>query len=124
MRRHFHDEPLERRIGTVGGERVRLRPCGHRSRIVEGAQQPGDVVQRRGFGAAYLQLLRRLSLEIDDIHIAGGDQHLAEMEIAMDARLQRSFPGRGEGRDEVEQRLPIIQNEGGILRDFWSGERS
>ena len=49
---------------------------------------PGDIAQRARLGAALGQRPRRLALEIDDVGVALRDQHLAEMEVAVDAGRQ------------------------------------
>ena len=56
--------------------------------IIDGTEQAGDVPQWAGFGAALGDRGRRFALEIDDVSVAAGDQHLAEMEIAVNARHQ------------------------------------
>ena len=93
---------LRRALGARGGDG---------DRIVERAQQPGHVAQRAGLGAPLRQRPGRLALEVDDVGVARRHQHLAEMEIAMDARLQRARGGRRQPVDRGEQcRAPIRQD--------------
>ena len=54
-------------------------------RVVERADHPRDVSQRRALEAALAQRPRGLALEIDDHEVAAGVQHLARVEVAVDA---------------------------------------
>src|SRR4051812_9650070 len=104
----FQVEPRMRRLrehgliglaeGVAGGSRepakqidlflVQLRrsglPVGYRRRrrVIERAQDAGDIAQRTGFGAAGLQRLRRFTFEIYDMDVVLHHQDLAEMEVA------------------------------------------
>ena len=53
--------------------------------IAEGAHHPGDIAQRRMFGAPLLQAVARLALEIDDDEVIAGHQHLAQVIVAVNA---------------------------------------
>ena len=75
---------------------VERRPGG----VVEGAQHAGDVAERRGLLAPLGDVAQRLALEVDDHHVVLGDQHLAEMVVAMDAGLQA---GGGEAAQALER---------------------
>ena len=51
--------------------------------------QAGDVARRRRLGAALGERAARLALEVEDEGVVLGDQHLAEMEVAVVADLDR-----------------------------------
>ena len=57
-------------------------------RVVDRAQEAGDVARRRRLAPALFERAARLALEIEDIGVVLGDQHLAEMEVAVMADLQ------------------------------------
>ena len=59
-------------------------------RVIDGTKQPGDVTERTDLGSAVRDRCRRFALEVDDVSVAAGDQDLAEMKVAVNARLQRS----------------------------------
>ena len=58
-------------------------------RIVDRADQAGDIARRRRLAPALLDAAPRLALEIDDEDVVLDDQHLAEMEVAVVADLHR-----------------------------------
>ena len=57
--------------------------------VVKGAQHPGDIAERRAFHAALGEGARGFALEVDDDEIPAGFEHLAEMVVAVMARLRR-----------------------------------
>ena len=94
-------EARERGRGlAVGGGRGAV--AGGGGGVMQGAEHAGDIAQRRAFGPAVFQALGRLAFEIDDIGVARGDEHLAEMEIAMDARGKRADGGFREVRQQAQ----------------------
>ncbi len=78
--------------------------------IVEGAQHAGDIPQRAVLGASFFQRASGLSLEIDDVGIVVGHQHLAEMQIAMDSGEQTARCALRQRLDAGQQRLPLGQH--------------
>ena len=58
-------------------------------RIVDRADQAGDVARGRRLPPALRERRPRLALEIEDVGVVLDDQHLAEMEVAVMADLQR-----------------------------------
>ena len=61
---------------------------GDHCRIVDRADQAGDIARRGRLAAAIGDAAPRLALEVDDEDIVLDDQHLAEMEIAMVADFE------------------------------------
>ena len=61
-------------------------------RVAERAQHAGDVAQRRMLAPALGERPRRLALEVDDHEVVVGEQHLAEVIVAVVARLERRAP--------------------------------
>ncbi len=98
-------EPVEH-LGPTGGVLCRPFRTGRRRRrrIIERPQQPGDVAQRAGFGAALIERFGRLALEIDDEGVPRRHQHLPEMEVAVGAGLQRADRRLGQPVDRLIQR--------------------
>ena len=71
--------------------------------MVERAQHRGHVAQGRARAGALRDRLRRLALQVDDDEPAvGGPQHLADVEVAVQA-LQRDRPGGRRERVQLGQ---------------------
>ena len=56
----------------------------------DGAQETGDITCCRGLAAALLEASPRLAFEVEEVNVILGDQHLAEVEVAMVADLLSS----------------------------------
>ena len=54
-------------------------------RVAKRAHHGGDVYQRRGLAAAFIDGPRRVALEVHDDHVLLRPQHLREVVVAMDA---------------------------------------
>ena len=79
--------------------------------VAERAQHPGDVPQRRLLGAALLEAVARLALEIDDDEVIARHQHLAEVVVAMDADLQALRRLARQGVDARQQLIALRQRQ-------------
>ena len=75
--------------GAVLGLEIGLALDGGAGRVIDRAQEAGDVARRRRLGAPLFQRAARLALEIEDVGVVLGDQHLTEMEVAVMADLDR-----------------------------------
>ena len=62
----------------------------HGRRVVERTDHAGDIAQPVILCPAQRHRLRRLAFEVDDVDIAVRHQHLAEMQIAVNARERRA----------------------------------
>src|SRR5439155_3032403 len=93
---------LQRRAEALDARLGALAQLGRAARIAERAQHPRDVAQRRVLAPALGERPRRLALEVDDQEIIVGDEHLAEVVIAVVARLQRRALRRRAGVDECQ----------------------
>ena len=83
-------QPVERRPGDV----------------VEGAQHAGDVDEAGALLAPLGEVALRLAFEVDDHHVVLRDEHLAEVEIAVDAGLRTRSRVRARSLDtRVERSL-------------------
>ncbi len=91
---------LRREIDRVGQRRG--------GRIVDRADQPGDVARRRRLRAPLGERAARLALEVEDERVVLGDQHLAEMEVAVMADLHRV--------DRARQRMPDMRRRSPLAR--------
>ena len=76
---------------------------------------PGDVAERRGLVAPLGDAALRLALEVDEVDVVLRHQHLAEMIVAVDARLEAR---RRRGRPQLETRARIA------FRALWSAAAS
>src|ERR1700733_1326656 len=65
-----------------------LQRRGHR--IVDRADQAGDIAGGGRLAAAFGERAARLAFEVDDEDIILGDQHLSEMEIAVMTDVQHA----------------------------------
>ena len=74
-------------------------------RIVDRADQAGDVARRRRLAPPLGQRAARLALEIDDEDVVLDDQHLAEMEVAVVADLQAVDFAGSSALDAIGQSL-------------------
>ena len=74
-------------------------------RVVERAEHARDVAQRRALEPALADRARGLALEVDDHEVLARPEHLAEVEVAVDAHAHV---------DElrVEQRLEALEHLG------------
>lgn len=79
--------PLPGRQG-VGRSVEALAAEGQRRGIVEGAQHAADVLVRAVLAPALVQRPRRFAFEIDQVGIALDHQHLAQVQVAVDAHAQ------------------------------------
>ena len=61
--------------------------------VTEGAHHAGDVLERRLHRAAFFRGARRLTLEVQHHEIAARPQHLAQMEVAVNAGLLQHHIG-------------------------------
>lgn len=61
---------------------------GHRRCVIEGTQHATDVLVRTVFAATLAQWPRRFTLEVDQVGVALDHQHLAQMQVAVDADTQ------------------------------------
>ena len=66
--------------------------------VVERPQQPGHVPHWAGSRAALFHGARRLALKVDKIGVGLHHQNLAQVEIAMNAGVQRAGAVRGQLR--------------------------
>src|ERR1043165_3214193 len=92
-------------MSATGIGKLPLAPDNFR-RVVERAQHSGDIAQRRKLGATLVQRLKRLALEIDDDDVGAGNQYLAKMEVAMNARAQCTNIAGEESANLLEDVLP------------------
>ena len=83
-------------LGVAGVLRRRLQRGP--ARVVERAQHAGDVAQRRMLRAPLRERPRRLAFEVDDDEVVARDQHLAEVIVAVVARLRRRLAPRPRSR--------------------------
>ena len=88
---------------TAFDRRVRDRLM---QRVVEGAQHAGDVPERGVLLPPFSQRARRLSLEIGDHEIVLGDQHLAQVIVTVQTRLERAHGRWRAGIDAFEKLDP------------------
>src|SRR3982750_1512464 len=51
-----------------------------RARVIERAQQAREILQRARFAGTLAERMRGFAFKIDDVHVAGRDEHLAKME--------------------------------------------
>ena len=86
-----------------------------RSGIVERAQHAGHIAKRRGLSPPLRHAAVRLALEIDDDHIVLGDEHLAEVIVAMDAGLDAVELEIAHGGDPVEDLAPRLDQRVCVL---------
>ena len=89
------------------------RPVG---RVVERADHPRDVSQRRALEAALAQRPGGLALEIDDHEIAAGMQHLPRVEVAVHADALAA--------EAVAQQFPQSSVDGAVTRRGRPSRRS
>ena len=78
--------PLRQHGALFGGE-IRRAIDGRADRVVDRAQESGDVARRWRLVPALLEALPRLAFEVENVGVILGDQDLAEMEIAVMADL-------------------------------------
>lgn len=78
---------MPRRFG-VGAVIDVVHVDGHRRRVIEGTQHATDILVRTVLAPAFAQRPRRFAFEVDQVGIALDHQHLAQMQIAVDANLQ------------------------------------
>ena len=93
---------LERRPMRLADAAALLRRGdGDPAGVVERAHQPADVHQRRPLDRPGAHRLAGLALEVDDHDVAAGPQHLAEVEVAVDADARGR---RASGPQRLERR--------------------
>src|SRR5436190_19311833 len=92
----------QRRPQALAAGLAPLAQLGRAVRIAEGAQHAGDVAQRRVLVAAFGEWTRRLALEVDDQEVVVRYEHLAEVVVAVVARLHRLLLRRRAAVDEGE----------------------
>src|SRR5205085_7449736 len=82
---------LERRHQALDVRLGALAKLGRAARVAERAQHAGDIAQRRVLAAALGEWPRGLALEVDDQEVVVRNEHLAEVVVAVMARLHRLF---------------------------------
>src|SRR5688572_17862501 len=80
---------------------VERRPCS----VVKGAQHAGGIAKPGSLLPPLVERALRLALKVDDHDVVLGDQHLAKMKVAMDARLEA-------GGFNLAQRGEPLENSG------------
>ncbi len=95
---------LPRRVFEEGG------PAG----VIEGAQHAGHVLERRTLGPALRQGAGRFALEVEDLYVVLGDDHLAQVEVA----VQAGADGIKAGRRQILQATEDIAAPGQQAVDF------
>ena len=70
--------------------------------IIKRSQHSGDIPERGVLLPPFSQRACRLSLEIGDDEIILGQQHLGQVIIAMQPRLERAHGGRCAGIDAFQ----------------------
>ena len=88
---------------------------GRARRVIDRAQEAGDVARRRRLAAAFFEAAARLALEVEDVGVVLGDQHLAEMEVAMMADLQAVERRMLDAVDIAQHGLAVIEQVLGEL---------
>ena len=94
-------QPIERRPGD----------------IVEGAEHAGDIDQRGGLLAPLRKVALRLAFEVDDHDVVLRDEHLAEMEVAVDARLGARCSLSALCLNTCDKRYPLGKERLGLFAD-------
>ena len=98
-------ETVEQRAFAIGGLLRRAFRGGLRrgARIRQRAHQTGHVAQRARLLATFFERTRGLAFEVDQIRVALRDQHLTQMEVAVNASAQRARVGGHQFVDGVDQ---------------------
>ena len=91
-----------------------LRIERRRRRVIERAQQARDIAQRACLLAPLGERSAGLALEVDDVDVAACDQHLPEMEVAMDAGFRGADARLGELAQRARQRFVLRQQPLGL----------
>ena len=108
-----HRVLLRTEIGRAGERRA--------GGVVDRAQEAGDIARGRLLAAALIERAARLALEVEDIGVVLGDQHLAEMEIAVMADLHAVETRAASLLDMRKDRIAVLeqalgQGRGGLAQ--------
>ena len=78
--------------------------------VMERAQHPGHVAERRAFDTAFAHRPRRLTLEIDDHEVLAGKEHLTEVIVAVDP-CARAAQLAVQDRPEAPEDLALVPQD-------------
>src|SRR5659263_762085 len=107
---------------------ARATRAADRGRVVDRAQHPRDVAQREVRSRACRDRRERLTLEVQDVPPVAAAEHLAEVEVPVDALgrggLEHGLRARGECRNPVGVALELGKGDDRPAepRPYGSGE--